>query len=261
MADIRSLAESRTALLWFDPRKLKVKPGLNSRDVHSAENESYLEELTQSIMANGFLPSHPLEVFQEDGEVYITAGHFRLAASMRAIQRGYDLKVVPAVPERRGTSEAERFLNQQISNSGKHLTPMEQGAAFKRALGAGMTMAEIARHVSKSASFVADMIDLQGAPTEVRQMVSDGVVSSTLASKVVKKAGSAKGLQQLQQAAKTVKAEGGRRVTEKHVRAVAPDTPWTQLRTFMIQHKDQPEDITDALIGKVMDKFGVERRT
>lgn len=257
MADIKSLAESRTALLWFDPRKLKVKPGLNSRDVFAPENKEYLDELTASIKANGFLPSHPLEVFQEDGEVYISAGHFRLAASLAAIAEGFDLKVVPAVPERRGTSEAERYLNQQISNSGKHLTPMEQGMAFKRALGAGMTMAEIARHVSKSASFVADMIDLQGAPTEVRQMVSDGVVSSTLASKVVKKAGGEKGLQQLQQAAETVKAEGGKRVTEKHVRAIAPETPWTRLRTFMIQHKDQPDDIPDTLISKVIEKFGV----
>ena len=257
MADIKSLAESRTALLWFDPKNLKVKPGLNARNVHAPENEEYLEELTQKIEANGFLPSHPLEIFQEDGEVYISAGHFRLAATLRAMGRGADIHVIPCVPERRGTSPAERFLNQQISNSGKHLTPMEQGYAFKRALGAGLTMAEISRMVGKSASFVADMIDLQAAPAEVRDMVSTGVVSSTLASKVIKKAGAEKGLQALQSAAQTVKKGGGSRVTEKHVRAVAPDTPWTRLRTYMIQHKDQPDNIPDGLVEKVNAKFGV----
>ena len=37
MADIKDLADGRSALLWFDPRRLRIKDGLNARDLETPE--------------------------------------------------------------------------------------------------------------------------------------------------------------------------------------------------------------------------------
>ena len=66
MADLKALAASRGTMLNFDPRAIKIKPGLNARDLTTPENREHIEGLKASMRAVGFLQSHPLEIFGED---------------------------------------------------------------------------------------------------------------------------------------------------------------------------------------------------
>lgn len=216
MADLKSMAESRSALLHYDPRTLKLKPGLNARDLETPENWEHVEFLAQSIAANGFLPSHPLEIFAEGDAVYVSDGHCRLTATMLAIARGVDIKTVACVPERRGTNEVDRLLNQNLANSGKRLTPLEEGHNIKRAMALGATIAEVAGKLGKSQTYVAQSLDFQAAPAAVHAMVRKGEVSATLAAKTLRRHGHA-GVATIQKAVDSAKAKGKAKATEKDV--------------------------------------------
>ena len=218
MADLKTLAESRSALLNFDPRKLQIMPGLNGRDLSTPENVEHVEWLCASIMENGFLPSHPIEIFQDEGGVFVTSGHCRHAAVMMAIARGTDIRTVPCVPERRGTSEFERILHQSLDNSGKRLTPLEEGGNIKRALNLGATIKQIAKMLNKSETHVTNALDLQAAPIEVQEMVRQGEISATLATKVIRRQGK-EGVAAIKAAVSGAKAKGKAKATEKHIEA------------------------------------------
>ena len=218
MADLKTLAESRSALLNFDPRKLQIMPGLNGRDLSTPENVEHVEWLCASIMENGFLPSHPIEIFQDEGGVFVTSGHCRHAAVMMAIARGTDIRTVPCVPERRGTSEFERILHQSLDNSGKRLTPLEEGGNIKRALNLGATIKQIAKMLNKSETHVTNALDLQAAPVEVQEMVRKGEISATLATKVIRRQGK-EGVAAIKAAVSGAKAKGKAKATEKHIEA------------------------------------------
>ena len=218
MADLKQLAESRSALLNFDPRKLQIMPGLNGRDLSTPENVEHVEWLCASIMENGFLPSHPIEIFHDEGGVFVTSGHCRHAAVMMAIARGTDIRTVPCVPERRGTSEFERILHQSLDNSGKRLTPLEEGGNIKRALNLGATIKQIAKMLNKSETHVTNALDLQAAPVEVQEMVRQGEISATLATKVIRRQGK-EGVAAIKAAVSGAKAKGKAKATEKHIEA------------------------------------------
>ena len=98
MADIKTLAASRGTLVNFDPRKLKIKPGLNARDFTDPETIAHVETICASIMARGYLNSRPMEIFQEGADVFVGDGECRLRACMLAIERGVE-PVKPAKVE------------------------------------------------------------------------------------------------------------------------------------------------------------------
>lgn len=75
MAELRDLAEKRGTLLHYDPRKLRVKPSLNVRDLTTPEAKASLEWLANDIAKKGV--KVPLEIFMEQGVAYISSGHRR----------------------------------------------------------------------------------------------------------------------------------------------------------------------------------------
>ncbi len=218
MADLKSLALSRSALLKFDPRTLKVKAGLNGRDLSTPENVEHVEWLAKSMAENGYIDSHPLEVFSEGDDVFVSDGHCRLAGVMLAISRGVEIQTVTCVHERRGTNDFERILNQNLANSGKRLTPLEEGHNIKRAINLGATIKQVAEKLGKSETYVSQSLDFQAAPAEVHAMVRAGEVSATLAAQVVRKRGS-EGVEAIKKAVTTAKASGKGKATAKHIEA------------------------------------------
>ena len=220
MADHKTFAAKRSALYKVDPRRLKVKEGLNLRDLSTPDNREHIETLARSIEANGFLESEPLEVAQLDGEFYVTAGHCRLAAVMMLIERGVPIETVPYVPERPGTNEIDRFVNQVISNNGKPPTPMEIGYNAKRLLGLGLDVAEIAKRFGLSTNYVSGLVGLQAAPAEVRESVKAGEIAASTAVAILREEGETKGAETVKAAVATAKAKGKKKATRKHVERV-----------------------------------------
>lgn len=241
MAQLKDMAVSRAAVLNFDPRIIQMKEGLNARDLGTEENRAHIEALAQSIATDGVRV--PLVIFQEGGAVYLADGHCRLAAAMLAISRGAEIATVPCIPEPRGTNDVDRVLSQNIYNSGKRLTPLEEGVNYRKALAMGATIPQIAAKVNRSATHVASAIEMQAMPETVKTLVREGVVSASLASKTVKREGSDAAVAVLHKAAADAKETGRTRVMPREVKAIVAPLPPPEPVSTTLSLKDGIADM------------------
>lgn len=189
-----------------DPRALKIDPAYNVRDMNDPETIAHIRMLADSIKENGVRV--PLEVRLDGEDIYVVAGHCRLAGTMLAIKEGAEIETVPTIPEPKGTNEVERVLNLVISNSGKPLTPLAIAEVVRRLLQFGWDNAKIAQRLGwKSASNVEQYTALLGADADVQAMVRSGAVSASTAAKVIRKEGNKAGAT-LKAAAASAKTTG-----------------------------------------------------
>ncbi len=250
MAQLKDLAESRAALMNFDPRKLRVKEGLNARDLATPDNEDHVEMLVLSMMEHGYIPSQPMEIFMDGSEVYVSNGHCRLTAVMRAISRGAPIETVTCVPERRGTNDIDRILGQSLHNSGKRLTPIEEGHNIKRAINMGASIKDVAAKLGKSETFVAQALDFQSAPAEIHNMVRSGEVSATLAAKTMRREGQ-KGAETIKKAVASAKAKGKTKATEKDVDTTAEAAHNERTNPIdYVRIREKPGDCLGVTLGR-----------
>ena len=256
MANLKDIAVSRGTLLNMDPRIIKVKAGLNARDLLSPDNADHIDELAESIARDGV--KVPLVIFSEGDDVFVVDGHCRLAATMLAIENGASILTVPCIPEARGVNNVDRALAQSVYNTGKRLSPLEQGECFKRAIALGASVKDIAAKVAKSVGYVNQMIDFQAAPAEVHTLVKNGTVSATFAAETVRDHGPVKGAAIVKQAVETAKAEGKSRATARHApQDDGEDDPrWAKLRAFMIRNAKRPKGVIEEDIEIVEKHLG-----
>lgn len=219
MATLKDLGESRGTLINFDPRKIAIEPGFNARDLTTPEARAHIEFLKASIRGVGYLPSHPLEIRQKGDQVLLTSGHCRLTAVLELIAEGVEIPTIPTVGERRGTNDVDRFLAQNLDNSGLRLTPLEEARNIKRAIDLGATVGDIAKRVGRSTTFVSQALDFMSAPQEVHNLVKEGAVTATFAARTIRKAGAEKGTKVLRKAVAEAKSQGKTKASAKHVKA------------------------------------------
>lgn len=214
---IKDVALGRSDIYRLAPLDLHVKDGWNSRETDDPSNAEHIDNLARSIAEVGV--KEPLTVYWENSRAWVSDGHCRLAATLRAIEvYGADIKSIPVKTEDRYTNEADRVFSQIVRNSGKQLTPFEQGKVFLRLLDFGWTEKDIATKSGRSQTWVTNCLRLQAQPEEVKSMVRAGVVSAHLASSVAKdSADDAKTVETLNHAVETAKAAGKTRATAKHV--------------------------------------------
>ena len=137
-------------------------------------DEAGLEELAESIEESGVI--QPLVVREghgEDGGYELIAGERRLRASKRA-----GLEEVPVVV--REVSDAEAYALALVENIQREdLNPIEEAQAYERLKEElGLTQAELADHLGKSRSAIANATRLLNLPGEVREMVVDGELTA-----------------------------------------------------------------------------------
>lgn len=210
---LKDIAVGRKDLFLFDPNIIQEEPGWNVR-MSDPELDAHIRMLADSIKEIGV--REPITVRLEGGVPFLTNGHCRLAAVKLAIAEGAEIKTIPAQAEDRYASEADRVLGMITRNSGKPLTPLEQGEVFKRLLLFGWKEIEIVKKTGLSGVHVANMLLLSGAPTEVTAMVRDGSVSARHAVATIRKEGE-KATGMLQQAVQTAKESGKTKATQKHM--------------------------------------------
>jgi ParB/RepB/Spo0J family partition protein len=220
MADLKSVAESRSAVFNMDPRKLVLRDDWNARDMRDPDNVAHVKELEASIESEGV--REPLTVVMEGDEVVVKNGYCRTTAVNNLLARGVEIATVPCITEPRGSNDADHVFSQILRNSGKPLSPFEQGRVYKRLIAFGWTAATIATKSGKSVAHVNQALQLQQAPAEVQQLVATGDVSATLAAKVIRQSGAKEGAVKLAKAVKAAKAAGKSHATEKHVEPEAP---------------------------------------
>lgn len=203
---LASVSQGRSDLFRLDPRVLKVRDGWNCRDLGAQDTREHIEGLALSIAEVGV--KEPLTVFWEDGAAWVSDGHCRLKATLLAIKNGADIKTVPVKSEERHANDADRLFSQVIRNSGKPFSALESAKVYQKLLGYGWTQAEIAKKAGVSQARVSQVLELLTLPEGVKQMVSAGQVSPSLAVAAVAEHSSAKAENILKGAVAAAKEEG-----------------------------------------------------
>lgn len=199
--------------------KLVVLPGFNVR-TKTPEYEAHIEQLTQSILANGFYANQPLGVIiDESGQVIVHSGHSRLEAAKRAIALGAQIETLPVVTSPRGTTMEDLTIGLVTNNTGKPLSPIEVAVVIKRMVGWGRDTKDIASKLGVTEGYVNDLLGLLEAPEATKQLVAAGKVAAGTAIKLGKKVGAKEAAKQLQAAAAALPA--GKTVTPKHLKESA----------------------------------------
>ena len=212
---LASIAEGRSDIHRVSPYKITIRDGWNNRE-ETEELLAHIDSLAQSIAEIGV--KEPLTVQWEDGKAFVTDGHCRLQASIRAIEvYKAELKTIPVKTEDRYSSEADRVLSQVVRNAGKPLTPFEKGKVFKKLIDLGWQQQDIAKKVGLSPARVSQCLELQTLPTELKGLVASGQVSASMAVQLFKDAdGDVKAvLAKLNAGVKAAKAEGRTRALPK----------------------------------------------
>lgn len=211
---LKEMASGRKDLFMLDPRLLVVEPGWNVREP-GPELEEHIQTLMASIAEIGI--QEPLTIYMRGEEPVITNGHCRYTAVMRLIANGTDIKAVPVRVEERYASEADRILSMLTRNAGKPLTPLEKGMVFKRLLGHGWKVEEIAKKSGVTPEYASRLLTLTAAPSPVINMVRNNQVSATTAVETLKDLGEEKATEVLQGALAVATSEGKAKATPKHI--------------------------------------------
>jgi ParB family transcriptional regulator, chromosome partitioning protein len=142
----------------------------NPEQPRRAFNEETLEELAQSIRANGVI--QPIIVRRLGESFQIVAGERRWRAAQRA-----GLLKVPAVI--RDIKEEEVLALSLIENiQREELNPIEEATAYKNLIEQlHLTQEEIARQVGKDRSSITNSMRLLRLPANVQKLVEGGQLS------------------------------------------------------------------------------------
>ena len=142
----------------------------NPRQPRLQMDETKLEELAQSIRANGVI--QPIVVRRAGDQYEIVAGERR----WRASQRAGLLKVPVAVKEIPDDKLLEVALIENIQR--ENLTPIEEAQAYRRLTDElEMSQEDIARQVGKDRATVSNYMRLLRLPAEVRTELNAGALT------------------------------------------------------------------------------------
>lgn len=246
---------SKSVDLWMVPYdELKIADGFNVR-VHDGDYTKHIDWIAGQMVEHGYKRDKPMTgyVVKEDGKnvVYITDGHSRHAAVAKAREAGAEIELIPVIVHPPGTSVEDLTVSLVTANSGKPLSPYEIAQVCMRLQGYGYEHKDIAKKLGYTVPYVKNLFDLLAAPKAVRDMVTSGKVSATLAVQTVKKSG--------QEAAKVLKdglaaaeAKGKKKVTGKHVKPSAepaPSAKKSKKQIIVAQLEDAPVASIEHEVG------------
>ncbi|MBE8745305.1 ParB/RepB/Spo0J family partition protein [Aeromonas veronii] len=154
------------------------------------------------------------EVRVENSVIYVTEGHLRRRAALKAIQMG--AKNITSVPvkEDKSKTKADSRARIQTSQDNLQMTPMEQARNYKNMRDEdGLSPAEIASKVNKKTVHVIQTLQLLELPEEILALINDGTIKPHPARELVRDYGAEQALTLI----KTGKAivEDGKSVTPK----------------------------------------------
>ena len=218
-----SAAHAGSSDLWKVPRdQIKVIPGYNVRQ-ESPDYLAHIENIANSMINEGYLPDQPMGgyVASEDGNnvIYITSGHSRLRAFDMAVAKGAQMKDIPVVVSKKGTDMEDLTVALIQSNTGKPLTTLEKAIVCKRLVGFGWSNKKISERFNFSSGYVNDLLNLLASPKAIRDMITDGTISATMAIETIKQHGHAAAENKLVEAKADAIAKGKKTVTAKDVKA------------------------------------------
>lgn len=232
---LKDAGAKRANVFDLDIEQIAVLPDFNPRISGTKDHDAHINALTDSILANGFLPGKPLTVYPAEEAVegtdekvtvfYIVDGHSRFAAAKQAIAKGAPIETLPVsiVPRNDGSNILADLavLTVLNNNSTKPLSPVELAIVVKRLTGYNVAKADIAKRLGITARYVDDLMVLHGAPAAVQEAVRAGSVSATLAIAELRQHGE-KAAARIEAAVEKAKTAGKTKVTAKAMPKTAP---------------------------------------
>ncbi len=143
----------------------------NSEQPRTRFSEENLQELTQSILANGIV--QPIIVRRKDGRYQIVAGERRWRASQRA-----NLKKIPAVIKNVSDEKLlELALIENIQR--QELNAIEEARAYKNLVETvGLTQEMIAERVGKNRTVITTALRLLKLPDDIQKLLEEEKISA-----------------------------------------------------------------------------------
>lgn len=152
-----------------------IQIGANPDQPRKTFSDAELAELAASIKEKGVL--QPILLRAVDGRPYmyeIVAGERRYRASKMAGLTEIPALVKSITPE--NAMEIALIENVQREN----LNPIEEAAAYKNIMDkCGYELADVARLIGKSDSYIRNIMRLGSLPADVKKMVADGELSAS----------------------------------------------------------------------------------
>jgi len=147
----------------------KIKP--NKYQSRMQFDQEKLKELTSSIKREGVV--QPIIVCPSGDNYQLVAGERRWWAAKMA-----ELKEIPAVV--RKVTDREMFEISLIENIQREdLNPIEEATAFERLMKEfNLTQQELADHLGKTRSTVANTLRLIDLPGEIKELISSKLISA-----------------------------------------------------------------------------------
>ncbi|WP_019025304.1 MULTISPECIES: KorB domain-containing protein [unclassified Thioalkalivibrio] len=195
---------------YAHPKDLHEINGFNPRDYEREDLKRHIRALADAYTAGRYV--EPVAVQVIDGRIYIRDGHCRRRAMLLAIEEGADLGPQPVIEFRGDEIEADALV--LTSQSGMKLTPIEVAAMYSRMKNRGKTEDDIARIVGKTTQHVRMSLEMHTMPDAIKDLVSQEVVSATLALQTYQKHGT-KAVEMLQDGVEEVLRSGKGRLTRK----------------------------------------------
>lgn len=169
---------TRKDVFYINPKEIRIEESFNVR-----KDYGDIDSLAQSIQENGVRV--PIRGYKKDGLYYITDGHRRFAAVQKLMQQGIELKV-PFLSDGRESTKEQRVIDMLICNDGKRLNPIEESEAVIRLSNYGYSDNEISSKTGLSLSYVSNLKQLDTLPKKIKNMISDNVITSTLAMEILR---------------------------------------------------------------------------
>jgi len=169
--------------------KIFVREGFNLR----LEFDD-IEELADSIASEGLRV--PLQVdLLKDGVALLTDGERRYRAiellRKRSDELSKEYEYITVLLNDKDLTDLDRLVSMLTTQSSKHFTPIEEANGFQRLRDGyngfdGLPVAEIAKRVGKSVTYVNDRLALADATPEEKTLISTGKISPTAFSELSK---------------------------------------------------------------------------
>lgn len=174
---------------------------VSTETINSRTDYGDITSLADNIRTNGLIK--PLEGYEDsDGKLHIRDGFRRFRALTELSLQGFELPVPCLVKPESEYSEADSLYLQINGNSSKHFTPLEIGRVLQDLELAGQSISEICKRCTFSEAYIRDILALSYAPGAIQDMITSGLVSSSVVIQAMKQTDNETELIQLIQSAK-----------------------------------------------------------
>jgi hypothetical protein len=165
--------------------KIQIEEGWNIR-----EDYGDIEEFAKHIVENG-ITFPDLVGYVENDVFYVTQGHRRRLACLKALEMGADLSNgLPCKLEPKSKSPEERIAEQISTNEGKNYTPLEKALVCKKLASFNWDAKQIAKCTNIQLPQVYNYLKyICPQPFNVLQLIRDKKVSLSVVIDVAKEVG------------------------------------------------------------------------